>query len=189
MCQWLMAKFYDKIMHDAEEKGLRDWRRNLLHPIKGDVLELGCGTGVNLEFYPDLIKRLVLIEPNAYMCQQLKDKIIARKQFIEVGMVGMSAITYGELLYRAQKSNNAQKARDTIHQLCDFIPALPISLKVPEFYASIRADLEQKGKMIGNNDLWIAAHCLDLDIILVTNNDKEFSRVTALNIENWVENE
>lgn len=84
MCQWLMAKFYDKIMHDAEEKGLRDWRRNLLHPIKGDVLELGCGTGVNLEFYPDLIKRLVLIEPNAYMCQQLKDKIIARKQFIEV---------------------------------------------------------------------------------------------------------
>lgn len=124
-----------------------------------------------------------------YIAKQKPKAVLKRFEQLEVGMVGMSAITYGELLYRVQKSNNAQKARDTIHQLCDFIPALPISLKVPEFYASIRADLEQKGKMIGNNDLWIAAHCLDLDIILVTNNDKEFSRVTALNIENWVENE
>lgn len=124
-----------------------------------------------------------------YIAKQKPKAVLKRFEQLEVGMVGMSAITYGELLYGAQKCNNAQKARDTIHQLCDFIPALPISLKVPEFYASIRADLEQKGKMIGNNDLWIAAHCLDLDIILVTNNDKEFSRVTALNIENWVENE
>ncbi|WP_420324222.1 PIN domain-containing protein [Legionella shakespearei] len=41
--------------------------------------------------------------------------------------------------------------------------------------------------MIGNNDLWIAAHCLELGITLVTNNEKEFSRVNKLKIENWVE--
>lgn len=122
-----------------------------------------------------------------YIAKQKPREVLARFEQLEVGMVGMSAITYGELLHGAQKTNNAQKARDTIHQLCDFIPALPMSLKTPEFYASIRADLEQKGNMIGNNDLWIAAHCLDLDIILVTNNDREFSRVPALNIENWVE--
>lgn len=45
MCQWLMAKIYDNIMQDAEDKGLRDWRRLLLQNVSGDVLELGCGTG------------------------------------------------------------------------------------------------------------------------------------------------
>lgn len=50
MFQWLMAKFYDKFMPDAENKGLRDWRRVLLKNISGDVLELGCGSGANLAF-------------------------------------------------------------------------------------------------------------------------------------------
>lgn len=78
MCQWLMSKFYDQIMKDAEEKGLRDWRRTLLENISGDVLELGCGTGANLEFYSQT-KRLVLIEPNRHMCQKLKEKLSVEK--------------------------------------------------------------------------------------------------------------
>ncbi len=75
MYQWLVSKFYDNIMKDAEDKGLRDWRQMLLKNSSGDVLELGCGTGANLEFYPSTIKRLVLIEPNLHMCQKLKEKI------------------------------------------------------------------------------------------------------------------
>ncbi len=59
--KWLWSKFYDGIMKDAEDKGLRDWRSSLLKNISGEVLELGCGTGANLEFYSDSIKRLVLI--------------------------------------------------------------------------------------------------------------------------------
>lgn len=106
---------------------------------------------------------------------------------LEIGMVSMSAITYGELLYGGQKSSQAEKAIDRVNQLCNYIPALPLSLKVPEYYASIRAGLEKQGKIIGNNDLWIAAHCLELDITLVTNNEKEFSRIAKLRVENWVE--
>lgn len=79
MYQWLWSKLYDGIMKDAENKGLRDWRRVLLKNISGDVLELGCGTGANLEFYPHTIERLVLIEPSVYMCQRLKEKILTRK--------------------------------------------------------------------------------------------------------------
>ena len=75
MFQWLIAKFYDNIMQDAEDKMLKDWRRQLLLSLSGDVLELGCGTGANLEFYPDTLKRLVLVEPNMHMCQKLKVKI------------------------------------------------------------------------------------------------------------------
>lgn len=121
-----------------------------------------------------------------YIMKQKPKKVRDKFEQLEVGMVGMSAITYGELLYGAQKSNNAEKAEDLVHQLCDYIPPLPLSLKVPEYYAAIRAGLEKQGKIIGNNDLWIASHCLELGIILVTNNEKEFSRVNELKIENWV---
>lgn len=75
MCQWVMAKFYDKIMREAEDKGLRDWRQLLLQNVSGDVLELGCGTGANLTFYPDTLTRLLLVEPNATMRKQLREKI------------------------------------------------------------------------------------------------------------------
>ena len=54
-----------------------------------------------------------------------------------------------------------------------------------EYYGKIRSMLEKKGTPIGNNNLWIAAHALSLDIILMTNNEKEFKRIAELNIENW----
>lgn len=66
-------------MADAEEKGLRDWRRALLENISGEVFELGCGTGANLEFYPPTLKRLVLAEPSPYMRKQLKQKLTLTK--------------------------------------------------------------------------------------------------------------
>jgi ubiquinone/menaquinone biosynthesis C-methylase UbiE len=60
---------------DAEDKGLREWRRLLLQNLSGEVLELGCGTGANLEFYPNTVNRLVLIEPSVHMRQKLKGKL------------------------------------------------------------------------------------------------------------------
>lgn len=75
MFSWLMAKYYDYMLRDAEEKCLRNWRKTLLQDLSGDVLELGCGTGANLAFYPQTIKHLVLAEPNSYMQQQLDLKL------------------------------------------------------------------------------------------------------------------
>ena len=54
-----------------------------------------------------------------------------------------------------------------------------------EFYGSIRAALEAQGDMIGNNDLWIAAHAKAAGLVLVTNNEREFRRVRGLSIQNW----
>lgn len=56
---------------------------------------------------------------------------------------------------------------------------------VARHYAQLRLDLERRGQIIGNNDLWIAAHCLQLGLTLVTNNESEFRRVPDLPIENW----
>jgi len=53
-------------------------------------------------------------------------------------------------------------------------------------YGSIRSDLESRGLVIGSMDMLIAAHALSLNLILVTNNIQEFSRVPMLALENWV---
>ena len=54
-----------------------------------------------------------------------------------------------------------------------------------EAYGTIRAELESKGEMIGNNDLWIAAHAVAAGLTLVTNNEREFRRVRRLKMQNW----
>jgi len=54
-----------------------------------------------------------------------------------------------------------------------------------EVYAMSRAKLESKGEMIGNNDLWIAAHAIAARLTLVTSNEKEFRRVRGLKLQNW----
>jgi tRNA(fMet)-specific endonuclease VapC len=54
-----------------------------------------------------------------------------------------------------------------------------------EAYGTIRAELETKGEIIANNDLWIAAHAIALKLTLVTNNEKEFRRVRGLKLQNW----
>lgn len=88
----LLAKFYDHIMADAEKKCLQDWRKSLLKNLSGKVLELGCGTGANLEFYPATIKHLVVAEPCRYMQQQLKTKL-ARYKHLDVAILDYDGST------------------------------------------------------------------------------------------------
>jgi tRNA(fMet)-specific endonuclease VapC len=63
---------------------------------------------------------------------------------------------------------------------------LPFDSPADEYYGSIRARLETAGTPIGGNDLLIAAQALALDLTLVTGNDKEFSRIEGLRVENWL---
>ncbi|OGO94037.1 MAG: hypothetical protein A3F41_04600 [Coxiella sp. RIFCSPHIGHO2_12_FULL_44_14] len=67
-----------------------------------------------------------------------------------------------------------------------YIPPLPLPTDVADYYGKNRSLFAKKGIPIGNNDLWIAAHALSLDVILVANNEKEFKRIAELKIENWV---
>jgi NAD-dependent SIR2 family protein deacetylase len=64
-------------------------------------------------------------------------------------------------------------------------PALSLPESAAEAYGSIRAKLKSRGEMIGNNDLWIAAHAVVAGLTLVTNNESEFRRVRGLKIQNW----
>jgi len=64
---------------------------------------------------------------------------------------------------------------------------LAFDARAAEKYGEIRANLEQSGQIIGGHDLLIAAHALSLDTTLVSNNLKEFSRVSGLHLENWID--
>jgi tRNA(fMet)-specific endonuclease VapC len=72
-----------------------------------------------------------------------------------------------------------------LEELATAIPVLSLPDSAAESYGAIRAELEKKGHMIGNNDLWIAAHVRAAGLTLVTNNEREFRRVPGLKIENW----
>jgi tRNA(fMet)-specific endonuclease VapC len=120
-----------------------------------------------------------------YITKQKPISVLRKFEQLTVGEVAMSTITYGELLYGAQKSHHPKQSLFLLEELTGLIPPMPISTEVAKQYGTVRAKLEKIGKPIGNNDLWIAAHALTLGSILVTNNVKEFSRVTHLKLENW----
>jgi tRNA(fMet)-specific endonuclease VapC len=67
-----------------------------------------------------------------------------------------------------------------------FIHVLPMPENAGKTYGAIRALLESKGKPIGNNDLWIAAHAKAAALKIVTNNEREFKRLPGLKVQNWV---
>jgi tRNA(fMet)-specific endonuclease VapC len=104
---------------------------------------------------------------------------------IVFGAIAVSAATYGELAYGAAKSKLSHLAEQSLRTLMVNTQILPIDNRVAAAYGKLRADLERKGRVIGNNDLWIGAHALSLGLILVTNNTREFSRIEGLTVENW----
>lgn len=76
----LMAFFYDRTMSALEKACLHDWRAELLCEVKGEVLEIGAGTGANIAYYPRNDVRLVLSEPDAAMRKQLAMKVAASQR-------------------------------------------------------------------------------------------------------------
>lgn len=114
-------------------------------------------------------------------------EVLARFSKLPPGKVAMSAITYGELCFGAEKSSKPKESRHILEHLIALIPVLPLDETVSTHYGKIRQHLQASGKLIGNNDLWIAAHALANKLILVTNNVAEFERVPGLRVENWVD--
>jgi tRNA(fMet)-specific endonuclease VapC len=111
--------------------------------------------------------------------------IFSKIQNVGEDTVCTSIIVACESRFGAKKKNS-QKLTEKLEIILDSIEILPLTHPVEQYYALIRTDLEQQGKPIGSNDLLIAAHCLSLDLTLVTNNVREFSRVPDLKVENWL---
>ena len=120
-----------------------------------------------------------------YIRQKRPEAVLRRFRALRAGEAAISVITYGELLYGATKSAQRATALQRLHELISLLPALALPETAAEAYGRIRAELESSGQMIGNNDLWIAAHALAAQLTLITINENEFRRVRGLKVQNW----
>ena len=111
-----------------------------------------------------------------------------KKRFEEFkpGELALSSITVSELFYGAYKSLYTKKNLIALEHFLLPFDIVDFDYNASIEYGKIRAFLEKNGTVIGNMDMQIAAIAKSLDITLVTNNLKEFSRIEGLKLENWV---
>lgn len=100
--------------------------------------------------------------------------------------VGISSIVAAELWFGVAHSQKKRQNEAALKDFLDFAAILNWPFEASPLHGQIRTGLQKKGTPIGAMDLLIAAHALFLDAVLVTNNTKEFSRVSGLKIENWL---
>ena len=101
--------------------------------------------------------------------------------------ISISVVTYAELRLGAERVRNTTRHNEMIRSFCARLSAIVAwSKTVADEYARLQAGLLESGKPIGRNDAMIAAHAIDLDFILVTNNQRHFARVPNLEWENWL---
>lgn len=117
--------------------------------------------------------------------QKRSAQLVARFERLKPNEAAISVVVYGELLYGVEKSVSAARARKLLEEMVSLTPVLPMTQDAAHQYGVLRARLEKGGDIIGNNDLWIAAHALSEGLILVSANEREFRRVPGLRVENW----
>lgn len=120
-----------------------------------------------------------------YLCKGIHPGVADRVRAFGPGDIGISAITLAELEYGTAKSAKPEKNRKHFQEFLLPFEILPFDSGAAIEYGHIRQTLEKSGLTIGPMDLLIAAHALALGVCLVTNNEREFSRVPGLEIENW----
>ena len=121
----------------------------------------------------------------AYVQRRRPAVVLERFSTLNAGDAAISVVTYGELLYGAEKSERRSQIMRALEEFVALVEVLSLPGEAAACYGAIRVALERKGETIGNNDLWIAAHAKAANLILVTNNEREFRRVSGLRIENW----
>jgi tRNA(fMet)-specific endonuclease VapC len=120
-----------------------------------------------------------------YIINEKPKQILRKFEQYPVIEFGISSITHAELQYGIEKSKN--KNQDALDEFLLPLTILPFHGKrLVTCYGEIRVSLESKGKTIGPFDMLIAAHALSLDLTIISNNIKEFSRIPNLKCENWI---
>ena len=129
-----------------------------------------------------------LLDTNICIYIIKKKPVEVIKQFLKMkpDTIAISSITVSELFYGVAKSSKPNENTIALEQFLLPLTVIDFNKEDSLAYGKLRAKLEQKGKLIGAMDMLIAAQALNRDLILITNNDREFKKVEGLNIENWV---
>jgi len=119
-----------------------------------------------------------------YLINERPKAVLARFRRHAVGDIGVSAVTVSELAWGVAKTGSARN-RAALDAFLLPLEIAPYDLAAALRYGEVRADLARRGRPIGPLDTMIAAHALSLGATLVSNNLREFGRVSDLAIENW----
>jgi tRNA(fMet)-specific endonuclease VapC len=109
----------------------------------------------------------------------------ARVSEVGAESVCTSIIVAAEMQYGAAKKGSDRLSRQ-LAKVLGKLEVLPLEPPADAIYGQLRARLERQGKLIGPNDLLIASQALALGCTLVTDNQREFARITQLRLENWL---
>ena len=106
------------------------------------------------------------------------------RRIVEVPMASLcvSSITEGELLFGLAKRPDAKRLHMAVKEFLLRVDVLPWNCAAR--YGTVRADMERRGKTLGSLDLLIGTHALNIGAVLVTN-DRAFSHLASLHIEDW----
>jgi len=115
-----------------------------------------------------------------------RDDALRNRFEISAHAICISSITYAELCFGAAHSARVESNKRELAEFCRGLDILPFDAPAGVHYGEIRQALARRGRIIGANDLLIAAHARSVDATLVTNNEGEFGRVPGLRIENWL---
>jgi tRNA(fMet)-specific endonuclease VapC len=132
-----------------------------------------------------MLRYMLDTDISSFIMNRSSENAMRRLEAVAVGDVCVSAITRSELMYGVEVSPRSQKDQRSLEIFLRHIGVLDYPSEAALDYGQIRAALKLSGKMIGANDLLIAAHARCLGLTLVTNNTREFRRVHGLTIENW----
>lgn len=131
------------------------------------------------------LSRLLDTNTCIYLIRRRPREALQSFERFEVGEVGVSVITVSELRYGVEKSTRPEQNLRALEQFLLPLEVLDFGPEATVSYGRVRASLEERGMTIGPLDTLIAAHALSLGATLVTNNTREFERVSGLRIEDW----
>jgi tRNA(fMet)-specific endonuclease VapC len=120
-----------------------------------------------------------------YLIKKKPPSVLRKFSTRSVGEIVVSSITVAELQFGVQKSLYPSQNQRALDQYLVPLTIVNFDDKAAVTYGMVRATLERQGTPIGSLDTLIAAHALSLDITLVTNDTRKFSRVPDLQLANW----
>ena len=121
-----------------------------------------------------------------YLIKRQPPEVLGRLREAGAGETALSSITVSERYFGAAKSGFPNKNRAALETFLLPFAVLSYDKAAVAVYGQLRADLERTGTPIGSLDLMIAAHAISPDLVLVTNNVREFWRVRGLSVDKWV---
>ena len=121
-----------------------------------------------------------------YIINQSPRHVIKQIKSFKPYQIKLSAISMAELEYGVSKSLHRDKNRRALIHFASAFDIVVFNDNDAEIFGLLRADLEKRGQIIGPYDMQIAAQAISRDLILVTNNTAEFSRIPHLKMTNWV---